>query len=269
MARQRDERRDPARRKPGAEETPTARQRTIAVTREEAASLLHRAQITAHELMLSGSNYTFVVQMSAEGRGEFLAIYKPQQGERPLWDFPHGTLHRREHAAYVASNHLGWPNIPATVIRDGPFGLGSVQLYVPSKGFRGDLSAFVRHYRSELAEVALFDLLVNNADRKAGHCLPGADGRIWAIDHGLTFNLEPKLRTVLWEYCGESIPDQLLQGLEQLRDDPDRRQALRAELEGDLNSEEVNIFFTRLEKLLRKRKFPRLDPNRNIPWPLV
>jgi uncharacterized repeat protein (TIGR03843 family) len=240
----------------------------MAVSPEEAALLLEKGEIRQYEAVSSGSNYTFLVMMSAAGRGKFLAVYKPQRGERPLWDFPRGTLHRRERAAYITSRTLGWPNIPVTVIRDGPFGIGSVQLFVPTAS-RPDLFAFQEERRKELMEIALFDLLVNNADRKAGHCLLGVDGRVWAIDHGLTFHVDPKLRTVLWDYCGEPIPQRLLEDLESLREDPARRDVLRAELETELAPEEINAFFRRADRLLRFRRYPRLDPTRNIPWPLV
>ncbi|MGI5836940.1 MAG: SCO1664 family protein [Chloroflexota bacterium] len=244
------------------------RERTIAISQEEASSLLENADIKAYELMPSGSNYTFMVLMSMEGRGDFLAIYKPQRGERPLWDFPQGTLHRREHAAYIASRHLGWPNIPVTVIREGPFGIGSVQLYIPVR--RGaELPALQNQQKPDLAEIALFDLLANNADRKAGHCLPGIDGRIWAIDHGLTFNVVPKMRTVLWDYWGKPIPQRLLERLKAFRDNQAQCRSLRSDLETDLQPEEIDAFFNRIEKSLRSKRFPRLDPNRNIPWPIV
>ncbi|MCL4371343.1 MAG: SCO1664 family protein [Chloroflexi bacterium] len=256
------------RRKRRAASPPPAAQRTVAVPPEEAASLLEQGEIQEYRVVPSGSNYTFTVLMSADNRGQFLAVYKPQRGERPLWDFPWGTLHLREHAAYVTSRHLGWPNIPVTVLRKGPFGVGSVQLYVPTAG-QPDLFAFQEERRRELMEIALFDLLVNNADRKAGHCILGVDGRVWAIDHGLTFHVDPKLRTVLWDYCGEPIPQRLLEQLESLRDDPARRDRLRAELEPDLASEEIDAFFRRVDRFLRTRRYPRLDPNRNIPWPLV
>ena len=241
---------------------------TISVSPDEAASLLSQGEITACEAVAAGSNYTFAVLISAGDRGHLLAIYKPQRGERPLWDFPSGTLHLREHAAYVTSSHLGWPNIPTTVIRDGPLGVGSVQLYVPTKT-QGELPAFQEQRRRELMEIALFDLLVNNADRKAGHCLLGMDNRIWAIDHGLTFNVMPRLRTVLWGFCGAPVPRQLLEDLESLRDDAARTELLRAQLEPDLHPREIEAFFSRLEWILRVRRFPQLDPNRNIPWPLV
>ncbi len=235
---------------------------------EEAASLLLHGEIQGYQIVPAGSNYTFLVSMSADGRGQFLAVYKPQRGERPLWDFPRGTLHRREHAAYVTSRHLGWPHVPVTVIREGPFGVGSVQLYVPTRG-QPDFFAFQEERRAELMEIALFDLLTNNADRKAGHCLPGADGRVWAIDHGLTFHVDPKLRTVLWDYCGEPIPQRLLEDLESLRADPVRQQRLRTDLEPNLAPEEIDAFFRRVDRFLHNKRFPQLDPNRNIPWPLV
>ncbi len=229
---------------------------------------MEQGEIQQYEIVPSGSNYTFLTLMSANGRGQFLAIYKPQRGERPLWDFPRGSLHRRERAAYVTSRHLGWPNVPVTVIRAGPYGVGSVQLFVPTAG-QPDLFAFQDGKRRDLMEIALFDLLVNNADRKAGHCLLGTDGRIWAIDHGLTFHVDPKLRTVLWDFCGEPIPRDLLEKLESLRDDTDSWEKLSSALQADLEPEEIDALFHRLERLIRGRRYPRLDPNRNIPWPLV
>lgn len=255
-------------RKSGRKDPPASVERTVAVSREEGASLLEQAEVVAYEQLATGSNYTFLVLMAAGDGMELLAIYKPLRGERPLWDFPHGTLHLRERAAYLTSRHLGWPNVPVTVIRDGPFGVGSLQLYIPTSA-QTELPAFQRERWPGLVEVALFDLLVNNADRKAGHCLPGADGRIWAIDHGLTFNVMPKLRTVLWEYCGEPVPRRLLEDLVSLRENPTRREALRADLEPILDPGEIRAFFARVEKLLRAGRFPQLDPGRNIPWPLV
>lgn len=231
-------------------------------------SLLERGDILGYEVVPTGTNYTFYTLMSADGGERFVAIYKPRQGENPLWDFPHGTLYRREHAAYVASRYLGWPRIPPTIVRDGPFGIGMVQLFVATER-QWDFSELRRQHRDELMQIALFDLLVNNADRKAGHCLLGRDGRIWAIDHGLTFNTAPKLRTVLWDYCGEPIPRRLLGDLESLRDDPSRRRDIEGRLGSDLTPAEVEAFYRRLERILLAGTFPRLDPNRNIPWPLV
>jgi len=238
------------------------------VSHDEALRLLLASEITSVQVVPAGSNYTFGALMSSNGRGQFMAIYKPRRGENPLWDFPEGTLHRREHAAYLTSRYLGWPNIPPTVIRDGPLGVGSVQLYVPTEE-EWDFNQLRRRHREELMRIALFDLLVNNADRKAGHCLLGRDGRIWSIDHGITFNMAPKLRTVLWDYCGEPIPEPLLAQLEPLRADPSRRRELQALLQPDLEPAEIEATFRRLERILHTRRYPQLDPHRNIPWPLV
>lgn len=240
----------------------------MAVSPEEATFLLMQGEIVAHEVVPTGSNYTFFVLMSADGRGQFLAVYKPQRGERPLWDFPRGTLHQREHAAYVVSLQLGWPNIPVTVIRDGPFGVGSVQLYVPVQE-DSDFFSFHSRRRRDLMQIALFDLIVNNADRKGGHCLLGKDGRLWAIDHGLTFNVEPKLRTILWDYCGRPVPEPLLEQLQALREDDGRSQELREALEPDLDTAEIKAFFRRIDRILKTRRYPQLDPNRNVPWPPI
>ena len=245
---------------------PQSDERIIAVSPEEAASLLEQGEIVAHQVVPTGSNYTFIVLMSADGRGQFLAVYKPQRGERPLWDFPLGTLYQREHAAFTVSCHLGWPNIPVTIIRDGPFGLGSVQLYVPIRE-DADFFAFRARRRRELMEIALFDLLVNNADRKGGHCLLGIDGRLWAIDHGLTFHVDPKLRTILWDYCGEPVPEPLLEKLQTLREDENRGRQLREALEPDLEAAEIEAFFCRIDRILKVRRYPDLDPDRNVPWP--
>jgi uncharacterized repeat protein (TIGR03843 family) len=234
----------------------------------EALPLLEQAEITGYQVVPSGTNYTFVVSMSLDGKEPFLGIYKPRRGENPLWDYPDGTLYRREHASYVTSTLLGWPNIPPTVIRDGPFGLGIVQLFVPPHDGQ-DFLDFRQRRSAELMEIALFDLLVNNGDRKAGHCIMGADGRIWAIDHGLTFNRSTRLRTVLWDYRGDPIPERLLADLRGLCDDPARRQRFRCVLEPDIDGEDVEAFFDRLERVLRSGKYPQLDPNRNLPWPLV
>jgi hypothetical protein len=236
---------------------------------EEAAALLETAEYDGYEVMPAGSNYTFIAVMSVADRGQFLSIYKPRRGESPLWDFPDGTLYRREHAAYVVSRHLGWPNVPVTITREGPYGLGMAQVFVPTPD-RWDFETLQRDHRPQLMQIALFDVLTNNADRKAGHCLLGTDGQIWAIDHGLTFSIEPKLRTILWDYAGEPVPGHLLADLRCIQDDPARRQRLRAELEADLDAAEIDLFFRRLERVLSAGRFPRPVPgHRNVPWPLV
>ena len=173
-------------------------------------------------LLPNSSNYTFLARATA-GDEEVLAVYKPRRGEMPLWDFPEGTLCQREVAAYVVARELGWPNVPPTRAARRPRGrrLGAAlrrrstrpQHYFTLEGTHAD--AFRR--------VALFDVVVNNADRKAGHCLLGTDGTIWVIDHGVCFSDEPKLRTVIWEFVGESIPPDLLDDVRSLRDAAARR----------------------------------------------
>ena len=152
--------------------------------------------------ILSSSNYAFLARVD-DGELQALAVYKPRRGEVPLWDFAPGTLCMREVAAYVLSHALGWPLIPPTVLRDGSYGPGVVQLYIEA-----DVDAhyftFREERRADLVPVALFDIVTNNADRKGGHLLLDRDSRIWAIDHALTFHAEPKLRTVIWDFAGSA-----------------------------------------------------------------
>jgi uncharacterized repeat protein (TIGR03843 family) len=211
-----------------------------------------------------GSNYSFIAVMARGSAPEVLAVYKPRRGEVPLWDFPDGTLYQREYAAYRVSRALGLEFIPPTVIREGPHGVGTFQLFVEPDDsieyyqFRGE-------HVDELRSIALFDVITNNADRKAGHCFKGRDGRIWGIDHGLTFNVVPKLRTVIWDFCGQPLPEMLAERLMDFCTDPGRSAALRDELDGILHPHEVEAFFTRLERIAERGEFPALDPYRNVP----
>jgi uncharacterized repeat protein (TIGR03843 family) len=154
-----------------------------------------------HGMMRYSSNYTFLVTME---KGDYClpAIYKPRRGERPLWDFPDGTLYKREHASYLTSETLGWGLVPPTVARDGSHGVGSVQFYIdhdPNVNY----FSFDDTLTPQLARLCLFDVLVNNADRKGGHCLLDANNQLWGIDHGITFNADHKLRTVIWDFAGD------------------------------------------------------------------
>ncbi|MBI4493465.1 MAG: SCO1664 family protein [Chloroflexi bacterium] len=234
---------------------------------EEAPALLARGKIAACELIPWGSNDAFVVSLADEQGARGLAIYKPRRGEAPLYDFPAGTLYLRERAAYVACRLLGWDFIPPTVIRTGPHGIGSLQLHIDA-----DESTHFFDFRAErqeeLQRIALFDLLANNADRKAGHCLLGKDGKVWGIDHGLTFHTVPKLRTVIWDFCGQPIPERLLSPLEALQSSPRRMEALRRALRQYLASPEVEAFSRRLHALLESRQYPELDRYRNVPRPI-
>ncbi len=229
----------------------------------DALALLEVAEITAAELVPWGSNYTFAVVLEAEGYPGHLAIYKPRLGERPLWDFPNGTLYRRERASYLLSRTLGWELVAPTIIRDGPHGIGSVQIYIPADPAHAEDDAFWGQRTLKIERLVLFDHLANNADRKMSHCLVDTDGGIRGIDHGLTFNHVPKLRTVLWQFVGRPVTPSLLADVRRLLDDCD---AFTAEMEALLAPEEVAAFWRRLHTLLESGRYPLLDPHRNIPY---
>jgi uncharacterized repeat protein (TIGR03843 family) len=218
-----------------------------------------------------GSNYTFLALVHDE-RQEVRVVYKPVRGERPLWDFQHGTLAQREVAAYVLCAALGWGFVPPTVLRDGPHGLGSVQLFMDVDQdahfftFREDPL-----FRPALQALALFDIIANNADRKGGHCLRAGEGRICAIDHGVCFNAQPKLRTVVWDYAGERVPEDLLADLCRLQSElTNGFSSLVQRLSGLLAREEVTALRTRTTMLVETGLFPEQPENRRpFPWPLV
>jgi len=215
-----------------------------------------------------GSNYTFLVQVT-QGDETRSAVYKPARGERPLWDFPEGTLAQREVAAYVVSRALGWDLVPPTVLRpDGPAGAGSLQLFVDADPERHYFT-FTEAEKQRLRPVAVFDLLINNADRKGGHVLLGESDHLWLIDHGVCFHAEDKLRTVIWDFVGEPIPRELLAALRRLRQALLDDGALRTELGGLLAAEEVEALQARTDRLLRLKRFPPPGADRPYPWPLV
>jgi len=220
-------------------------------------------------LMPWSSNYTFLASIFGQDHPNLLGIYKPGQGERPLWDFPDQTLSHREFTAYLVSVVLGWPSIPPTVLRDGPHGLGSVQLFVEAEyeahyfNMRGTPS-FVEEFR----RMALFDFIVNNADRKGGHCLKGKDGTIWAIDHGLTFHVQPKLRTVIWDFSDEVIPDPLLQELSRLQELLHNSQLCQI-LTNLISPREIEAFKKRVGLLVSAGQFPAARRGRNMPFPPI
>ncbi len=228
-------------------------------------------QMDLQGLMPWSSNYTFLVQLAAPPASDTLAIYKPGQGERPLWDFPGGMLCFREFASYLVSQVLGWPNIPATVLRQGPHGLGSVQFFVDAEY---EAHYFNMRHISALTDafrqVALFDYLVNNADRKGGHCLKDRLGQLWAIDHGLTFHTDFKLRTVIWEFCDEAIPRPILGDMERLRHHLQTEPSPLAQaLSQFITPRELQAFKRRLDRLIATGRLPELSPGRNIPYPPV
>lgn len=228
--------------------------------------LLIRGEITALELIPWSSNYTYAVRIQLDSNPGTLAVYKPRRGEIPLWDFPDGTLYKREYAAYVACRLLGWDFIPLTVIRDGPHGIGSVQLFVDHEP-RADFFSFKSEFAEQLQRIALFDVIANNADRKGGHCLRASDGKIWGIDHGLTFHPQFKLRTVIWDFSGEPIPDALLGDLDRFLADSRRLAAMRRALGDLLDPVEVEMFFERIGGVLEMRTYPGMTSRRSHPWP--
>jgi hypothetical protein len=231
--------------------------------------LLERGTIEGIELIPWGSNYTFAALLRGDDGTQCYGVYKPRRGEAPLRDFPSGTLYKREVAAYLFARHLGWDMVPPTVIRqDGPHGIGSLQLYVePRAGPGGQYERLRESHRCELQRMAVFDVLSNNADRKGAHCLLDVRGHVWGIDHGLTFHHVPKLRTVIWDFMDEPIPDHLVQQLFELRTEPRRSLALEQDLAPLIAQKELEALYQRWDRLLANPCFPSLDPYRNIPWP--
>lgn len=225
--------------------------------------LLRDGRIDPIGRIVGSSNASFVVIVS-DDTDEHYAIYKPETGEKPLWDFPPG-LFRRERAAYLLSEHLGWGIVPPTVIRyDAPYGVGSLQWYI--EGSERE------HYftlvddpdtHDALLRVAVFDCVTNNTDRKSGHVLRDVEGRIWGIDHGLCFGATEKLRTVIWAFARQPIPDALAADLAPLAD------AVPPDVAELLTGDECEALRARVKRLLDAGVLPVDDGQRRFPWPLV
>ncbi len=227
---------------------------------QDALHVLELADITASSLIPWGSNYSFAVALEHE-TGTHLGIYKPRAGEAPLHDFLHGTLYRREIAAYRLSRLLDWNIVPPTVERDGPHGVGSLQLYVQPGSDLEDPESFWGDTSLENERFVLFDHISNNADRKLSHCLVDVSGHRWGIDHGLTFNEAPKLRTVMWQFSGEPVRPELQEQLAALLEArPD------AEFANLLTRSEREAFWRRVERMVEFECYPQLNPYRNIPY---
>ncbi len=217
-------------------------------------------------LLPNASNHTFLARAGGDERG--LAVYKPRRGETPLWDFPEGTLCAREVATYVVARTLGWPNVPATVLRDGPFGVGSVQRFVPSDP-EEHYFTLAERFPAEFRRVAAFDIVVNNADRKAGHCLLGEDGRIYVVDHGVCFSEEPKLRTVIWDFIGEPLEDEVRADLHRLAGQVHEGD-VREELANLLTAPELESLEVRASEVAALERFPEPgEDHRPFPWPPI
>jgi len=220
--------------------------------------LLGKGKLALDGLMPWSSNYTFLGTVSGALGDSLPVIYKPIRGERPLWDFPRGSLAKREVAAYVVCRYLSWNFVPPTVLRGGPHGRGSVQLFVECDQ---DAHFFtIREdpaFRHSLQALTLFDIITNNADRKGGHCLRAGDSCIVAIDQGLCFHVEPKLRTVIWDFAGEPIPTDLSDDLRRFQAtlQPPEHPAL-AQLRDLLHDDEISAIEQRIDALLDAGHFP-------------
>jgi len=236
---------------------------------ETVLSTLREGEITMQGEFVWGSNYTFLAEIRYNDT-TLAAVYKPSRGQRPLWDFAPATLAHREAAAYLVSQALGWDLVPPTIYRRrAPVGAGSLQLFVEHDP--------EYHYfnmtpddRQRLRPVALFDLLINNADRKGSHILRDLDGHLWLIDHGLCFHEEDKLRTVIWDFSGEPIPENLLADLRQFRQVLDLSLEETVGLKKHLSQTEILALAERTSALLDSGRFSNPpEERRAYPWPPV
>lgn len=233
---------------------------------DEALRLMQRSQdLKPIGRIAEASNASFLCEID----GGLQVIYKPIRGEQPLWDFPEGSLAAREAAAYLVSEGLGLGVVPPTILRDGPAGEGAVQLWIDHAGVQRAVD-LVNASDEGLRRLALFDAIVNNGDRKGGHILPLPDGRILGVDHGVTFAVEPKLRTVLWAWRSKAFTEKEREiidvGVQGLTDNG----ALRAQLSPILDGEEIDAMAARLSNLASTSCFPEPSPDwPPLPWPLV
>ncbi|MFF9062969.1 SCO1664 family protein [Streptomyces sp. NPDC101213] len=268
--------------------------RGVTTTGRSDADLLARGELTVRGRIREASNAALYCTVTHEGR-EAACVYKPVAGERPLWDFPDGTLARREVAAYAVSEATGWGLVPPTVLRDGPYGEGMCQLWIevspqaellalvdaeePEPGWRaigfaetgeGRTALLVHADDERLRRLAVLDAVINNADRKGGHLLPTADGRLYGIDHGVTFNAEDKLRTLLWGWAGEPLTGEAVEVLQGLRGALEAGGTLAATLAALVTPAEVDATRARVGALLESGRHP--EPGGDwpaIPWPPV
>ena len=257
-----------------------------------------RGELTVIGRIRSASNATFLCEAHL-GERQAHCVYKPIAGEAPLWDFPDGTLAGRELSAYLVSDALGWNIVPYTIIRDGPAGRGMLQLWVDQPGdevgdeptagpdlvdllpaghippgylpvlqaydYAGDEVTLVHADDIRLRRMAVFDVLINNADRKGGHILSGVDGQVYGVDHGVSLHVEDKLRTVLWGWAGKPVDDETLETVARLRDQ--LRGELGEQLCEHITGREIDALHARTVALLDNPVMPTPDRRRPIPWP--
>ena len=231
--------------------------------------LLREGRIKARGLMPDCSNYTYLAHVRGGDGAQTLGVYKPAQGETPLDDFPDGTLGKREVAAYLVSTALGWQVVPLTVYRSqGPLGPGSLQQFIvadSSEHYFTLMPARAADFRT----MAAFDVIVNNADRKSGHCLLDGDGHIWGVDNGLTFHALPKLRTVIWEFAGEDIPARLRHDAERLGNELIAGEGWVKRLQQLISAAEVRSLAQRARWLADEGRYPEPNSRWAYPWPLI
>ncbi|MFE7230757.1 SCO1664 family protein [Streptomyces sp. NPDC057596] len=260
----------------------------------ESAELLAQGELTVRGRIREASNAALFCTVAYDGR-EASCVYKPAAGERPLWDFPAGTLAAREVAAYEVSEATGWSLVPPTVLRDGPYGEGMVQLWIeatpeaellalldaeePGPGWKaigfaevgeGRTALLVHADDERLRRMAVLDAVINNADRKGGHLLPTPEGHLYGIDHGVTFNVENKLRTLLWGWAGEPLPPEVLAVLKALKDTLGDGAPLATRLAALITPAELDATRARVTALLTSGTHP--EPSGEwpaIPWPPV
>ena len=226
--------------------------------------ILEVGEITVEGRLVDASNATLFVEI-ADGTTQVKAIYKPVAGERPLWDFPDGNLASRERAAYLIDQALGFNHIPLTILRDGPFGFGMVQRWIDVDE-EIDLELYFRQDDPQLREVALMDAVINNTDRKIGHLLPDSNGHLYVCDHGVTFHIDDKLRTVLWQWAGEQINETEIEALENLI--KLLSSGALDELNSLLTDDEIEALTFRINRLIASKRFPEPNPEwPHIPWP--
>lgn len=232
---------------------------------DEALELLARGELTIEGRLYDASNATLYCAVECDGVIA-ACVYKPVSGERPLWDFPDGTLAEREVAAYEVSVATGWRIVPPTLYRDGPLGPGMVQLWIDMDE-QADLDGMLRGRTSQpMRRIATFDAIINNADRKGGHLLPTRDGHLYGIDHGITFHAESKLRTLLWQWAGDRFTDEAIECLHELRGALNG--PLGARLHELLTVREVRRLGRRIDQLLESGRHPMPANDRPaIPWP--
>jgi hypothetical protein len=232
-------------------------------------SALQRGRLNLQGQFLNSSNFTFLVEMLYKGE-KFTTVYKPARGEQPLWDFPQGTLASREVAAYMVSEALGWKLVPTTIYRSkGPHGPGSLQHFITHDPEYHYFN-FSEQDRLRLQPVVVFDLLINNADRKGSHILVDETGKLWLIDHGVCFHQEDKLRTVLWDFAGQSIPQPLLDDLRLFAEELEEETLLYRRLRARLSTEEIRALANRARAIQQIGVFPHpSETRRPYPWPPI